>query len=128
MKIFIDDERDPSENDKFDVIIRNSSDALYLFNTFIKSQNPIIKTLWKSYFDLIGDFEKISYISFDHDLGQDSENGLSIAKSLVDVDIDFNILADDFKFYVHSQNPVGKENIEKYLSQYLLMKRNKDFE
>ncbi|MDD3595219.1 cyclic-phosphate processing receiver domain-containing protein [Sulfuricurvum sp.] len=69
------------------------------------------------------------YISFDHDLGVDDmdnllPNGYDLAKWLVEMDMDGNIeLSSDFTFTVHSQNPVGAENIRVYLSNYLAIKR-----
>jgi hypothetical protein len=62
-----------------------------------------------------------SYISFDHDLGHDQPTGHDIAKHIVDWDMndEHYSLPDNFDFYVHSQNPVGKANIEAYLNNYL---------
>jgi len=71
-----------------------------------------------------------SYISFDHDLGHDNYTGFYFAKQLVETDI---ISGDResrsaykfgpaFDFYVHSQNPVGKANIEGLLNNYLNFK------
>ena len=96
MKIFLDDERDPVY--PFDFIARD-----YDSFTWFVSEN-----------------RNITFISFDHDLG-DCENGYDCVKWLVQFDIDnhFKILSEEFTFYVHSQNPVGKKNIESYLSQYL---------
>jgi hypothetical protein len=65
------------------------------------------------------------FISFDHDLGVDEDEkllptGFDFAKWLVEMDMD-NIykFPENFSFYVHSANPVGKANIESYLSNYL---------
>ncbi len=89
---------------------------------------------WKvarSYYDvgnLIYEYGMPSYISFDHDLGEKQKTGYDIAKWLVQLDMDSDELddfgkrypfPDDFEFYVHSQNPVGKKNIETYLLNYL---------
>lgn len=66
-----------------------------------------------------------SFISFDHDLGSGQPTGYDIAHHLVQLDMSeqpYN-LPDDFSFYVHSRNPVGKENIEKLLSNYLQYKK-----
>lgn len=62
-----------------------------------------------------------SYISFDHDLGDfDSEGnektGYDCAKWLVDYCLDNNL--DLPKWYVHSGNIVGKENIEFLLNNF----------
>ena len=70
-----------------------------------------------------------SFISFDHDLGEETPNGYEIAQYLVedvldhpdDPDMQFPI---DFDYYVHSQNPIGKANIEGLLNNYLKHKRN----
>jgi hypothetical protein len=68
-----------------------------------------------------------SYISFDHDLGEDSGTGYDIVKLLVDIDMktteDMYRFSDNFSFYVHSQNPIGKANIEGYLNNYLKHKK-----
>ncbi len=65
-----------------------------------------------------------NFISFDHDLGVDKYDnllptGYDFVKWLVDMDMD-NIykFPEDFDFYVHSANPVGKKNIETYLNNY----------
>jgi len=57
-------------------------------------------------------------ISFDHDLGWDmvtnkeAKSGYDLAKWLVENNIVLK------KFNVHSANPVGKENIERLLTNY----------
>jgi len=66
-----------------------------------------------------------NYISFDHDLGEGVDTGYDIAKALVQSDmskVSFRF-TDDFDFYVHSQNPVGKANIECFINNYLEFKR-----
>ena len=55
------------------------------------------------------------FISFDHDLGED-ESGYDCAKYLVEYCIEHNLQLP--KFSVHSQNPVGKENIERLLNNF----------
>ena len=60
------------------------------------------------------------YISFDHDLGKDSRSGFELVKWMVERDLDSgNFFHDGFIFISHSTNPVGKENIERYLNNYL---------
>ena len=101
-KLFIDDERDPPNDGTEWKIARNYDDVKMLLFTY--------------------GFPR--FISFDHDLGENTETGYFIAKKLVEWDMDnrrFNIL-DDFDYYVHSQNPVGKRNIEGYLDGYLKQK------
>lgn len=61
-----------------------------------------------------------NYISFDHDLGEDRATGYAIAKWLVNMHLDgVATFPADFKYYVHSQNPVGKANIEGLLDPFL---------
>jgi hypothetical protein len=103
--LFIDDERFPPQDRKNWVIARN----------------------WENVMMSLRMHGMPGFISFDHDLGDDTHSGMDIAKFLVNLDIDGE---DDFKlppefdFYVHSQNPVGKENIEKYLRQYLEFRKH----
>ena len=60
-----------------------------------------------------------SFISFDYDLGK-GLIGYDVAKLLVETDMDGDAtFPENFDFYVHNQNPVGKENIEGYLRDYL---------
>ena len=67
-------------------------------------------------------------ISFDHDLGDETKHtGYDVAKQLVENDIisgnkesrQSYKFCDGFDFYVHSQNPIGKANIEGLLNNYL---------
>lgn len=75
-------------------------------------------------FTLLTRFGTPDYISFDHDLGDDTPSGFVIAKALVEKDMDHEIdLQEGFDFYVHSQNPIGRDNIESYLRGYLKFKR-----
>lgn len=73
------------------------------------------------------------FISFDHDLGEDENGnllptGYDFAKWLVETDMDnmYGGFPENFSFNVHSANPVGKENIESYLNNYLKYKRDKN--
>lgn len=95
-KLFLDDERFPIENDY--IIIRSYTEAIYYMN---KNGCPY-------------------YISFDHDLGMDG-TGFDVVKWMVERDLDMNgnFIPINFKFYVHSMNPIGSKNIKEYLSSYL---------
>lgn len=104
MKMFLDDIRVP-QND-YDVIARSFEEAV----NFVK-QNGIP-----------------TFISFDHDLGSDSNNnvlktGYDFAKWLVDMDIE-NIykFPENFTFDIHSANPIGRNNINAILKNYLIFK------
>ncbi|MGX9985807.1 cyclic-phosphate processing receiver domain-containing protein [Soonwooa purpurea] len=50
-----------------------------------------------------------NFISFDHDLGEE-KTGFDCGKFLVGFCFDYQLKLLDYT--VHSQNPVGKENIE----------------
>lgn len=71
--------------------------------------------------ELIDEHGMPLYISFDHDLGEDEPTGFDIAKRLVEGDMNSDTrlhFPPTFDFVVHSQNPVGAENIQKYLDGY----------
>ena len=55
------------------------------------------------------------FISFDHDLGEDF-SGYDCAKYLVEYCLVHHLPLPNYK--VHSQNPVGKENIERLLENF----------
>jgi hypothetical protein len=70
------------------------------------------------------------FVSFDHDLGHEKYTGYELAKQLVENDIisgdkesrrEYKFCV-NFDFYVHSQNPIGKANIEGLLNNYLRIK------
>ena len=65
------------------------------------------------------------FISFDHDLGG-MDTAMHFVKWLINKDMDENgaIIPPNFSFFVHSQNPIGKANIESYLNNYLRTKDN----
>lgn len=68
-----------------------------------------------------------AYISFDHDLGENSESsGHAFAQWLVNKDLDNGgyYIPTKFTFRVHTDNPIGKANIEGLLNIYLKRKRN----
>lgn len=95
-KLFLDDERYPVTSDW--IIARTVEDAMW----YIENRGIPF------------------YISFDHDLGKNRLNGMDFAKLFAHYAMDHNvILAGNFDFYVHSQNPVGAENIRSYMTQWL---------
>ena len=99
IKMFLDDERFPVTNDF--VIVRSMNEAI----------------------DYINSNGMPDFISFDHDLG-DGGTGYDLVKWIIDIDIQNDIIKSDFDFYVHSQNPIGKKNIESMLNNYLRFKFN----
>ncbi len=101
-KLFLDDIRLPVDDDW--VIVRN----------FAAATNYVMKNGYPS------------EVSFDHDLGDHEPTGYAFAKWLVERDLDFGDMPANFKFTVHSANPVGAENIQRLLDNYLDYKRRKD--
>lgn len=101
-KLFIDDERFPIGDDW--VIARSSSDATQILN---EKGIP-------------------NYISFDHDLGG-IDTSIIFINNLIDflIDNSFN-LPDNFDFFVHSQNPIGAENIKNLMNNLIRFFGNKD--
>ncbi len=98
-KLFLDDERDPVDDEW--IIVRTIEEAIEVIEA---------KGL-------------PSFISFDHDLGENQKTGFDLAKWIIDWDIKFDILTpENFDFYVHSQNPIGKENIEGIFASYFRFK------
>lgn len=110
VKLFIDDLRMPSQvglKDADFLIVRDPFEARQAIHKY-----------------------KPQYIAFDHDLGVDSytmkihKTGYDIAKWMTeqDQDRDAEYITEDFKFSVHSANPVGAENITKLLNGYMKFK------
>jgi hypothetical protein len=97
-RLFIDDERFPPRDGNEWVIARNSNEV----------------------FDIIEARGIPEFISFDHDLGENEPTGFHITKKIVEMDMD-GVLAipSTFAYYVHSANPVGKNNIIGYIDNYL---------
>jgi hypothetical protein len=69
-----------------------------------------------------------SMVSFDHDLGWDEENnqavpsGADIASWLINYDMMFGGMPENFTFVIHSENPIGRDNILGKLNGYLKFK------
>ena len=102
IRIFLDDERVPKVED-FSFIVRCWTDWCILLNWCKKNRI------------------KISYISFDHDLGE-GNSGYDCCKLLVEMDIENQLLSKDFSYNIHSGNIIGGNNIKWYLKNCLLMK------
>lgn len=99
--LFIDDERIPGNRkppagDRW-VIVRSVNDAI-------------------KYIERVG---WPGFITFDHDLGENEPTGYDFAKWIVDRALDGKNLPSYFTFDIHSQNPVGAENIRSLLNNYL---------
>lgn len=94
-KLFIDDERFPATDDW--VIVRSSQEAIAM----------------------IIEYGMPYFISFDHDLGGE-DTAIRVIRWIIDSFLDGNLeIHPDFDFYVHSQNPIGAENIRKLMSGFI---------
>lgn len=65
-----------------------------------------------------------TFISFDHDLGDvefvdNEKSGYTFANWLVEYSLDGNTMPVDFKFTVHSKNPIGAKKITSLLENYM---------
>ena len=111
--LFLDDRRSLQQ------ISAMTNDTSYLDREWIivKSYDEFVSTIKET-------FERKHFplmVSFDNDLGyetpQDEKTGYDCAKWLVDFCMDNKL---EFpKYKVHSQNPVGQENIISYLDNYI---------
>ncbi len=75
---------------------------------------------YKEFISYIRNFGLPQYISFDHDLGEEN-TGYDCAKFLVEYCLDHRRRLP--AWHVHSQNPVGKENIERLLQNFQRVSR-----
>lgn len=100
--MFLDDVRDPNwvypEQDTSDWIVCRS----------VQEAQMVIEDLgWPD------------FLSFDHDLGDQTPTGYDLAHWLVERDLDQADMPDHFEFKIHSANPVGAENIRSLLTNYM---------
>lgn len=97
-KLFFDDERYPPDSLLDWKIARSYDDAVWM----------------------ITEYGLPSFISFDHDMGYKRLTGMDFCKWFCNWVMDNNIDLSSFFYHVHSMNPVGKENIEAYMSSFLI--------
>lgn len=103
-KLFLDDERSPPRDGEEWTIARSFREAQALC---VAQGAP-------------------SFVSFDNDLGNpEAGEGWNFAQWLIDRDIDEDgkWLPLSFDWFVHSQNPVRRDDIEGRLRRYLLWKQ-----
>lgn len=102
--IFLDDERDPP---------------------MLPMQEWIICRSYDDFVSIVRMNGFPGYISFDHDLGQ-GKTGHDVAKWLLDrVLNDPDDFPENFRYYVHSQNSIGKKNIEGTIEDILRYVRSR---
>jgi hypothetical protein len=109
-RLFIDDERDP---------INVTWGKTWQENAMYRDDSWIIA---RNYLDVVEIVISLGFpetISFDHDLGHEELDGYEIAKKLSVMVMDGVQMPDNFRFFVHSKNPVGAENISTYLNNFL---------
>lgn len=104
--LFIDDERNPGD------VTWGSPELYWQFPWTIARNMRQVQSL-------VHEWQFPAFISFDHDLGDNEPTGKDIANWLIEYNLDHGTMPDDFAFYVHSRNPVGKANIEGLLNSYL---------
>ncbi len=104
--LFIDDERTPEQ-------VTWGNEAFYQRYPWVIARN-ILEVQ-----QIIYHLGFPSFVSFDHDLGANEPTGKMIANWLINYDLDHHTMPPDFAFFVHSQNPVGKQNIESLINSYL---------
>lgn len=96
--------------------------------TWVALPNNIDWTIIRTFDDMVewiqsDKWEDFEYITFDHDLNQQvhetgvSPDGYTLIKMLVDRAIDLNKPIPKCLF--HTQNPIGRENMESYYFNYL---------
>lgn len=108
--LFIDDERVPADV----TWAHPRQQALYCTEQWIIARN------FAQVAELVSVKGMPKRISFDHDLGEGERTGYDIAQYLVDLDMDSkHKFPKDFQFYAHSLNPIGRENIMRYLTRYM---------
>lgn len=91
-RLFLDDERFPAGDESEWIIARTCADACRIVE---EKGCP-------------------AFISFDHDLG-DGPTGMDFARWFANYVLDNDICLTDFDYYVHSQNPVGRDNILSFI-------------
>jgi hypothetical protein len=109
-RLFIDDERDPRDV---------TWGKTWQENAMYRDDDWIIARNWFDVIDIAVSLGFPETISFDHDLGKDELTGYDIAKRLCEMIMDGVQIPDDFRYFVHSKNPVGAENIRAYMYNFL---------
>lgn len=90
-----------------------------------QTEGFVVLRSYQEFVDYVLMFGCPSYISFDHDLGNNIPSGYDCLKWLIDHDLQSQgFIPGDFEINVHSANPVGKENIEKLWNSYKTFKTN----
>ena len=100
--LFLDDERFPADENSDWIIIRTGEEAMMR----------------------IQELGFPHRMSLDHDLGEGIMTGYDFIRAFSNFVMDGNVTYGDVNFkeidvYVHSQNPIGAENIRKYWESFI---------
>lgn len=102
--VFLDDERNPGHLRRLNGGVWNhdASCDWWVFRT----AESLIKAFQEGYFNA-----RPLILSLDHDLGDKIKTGYDLLNYLVDQHLEGNIDISQYTVQVHSQNPIGAENI-----------------
>lgn len=97
VKLFLDDLRDPPDTGWI----------------VVRSFDECTEYLWENGIPDV--------ISFDHDLGI-GPTGYDVAKWIIEKNLDGKLdIPENFSYYIHSANPIGKKNIQTLLDNFMKM-------
>lgn len=110
-RLFLDDERVPSA--ALQSKARADRETLFVYRN-------VDEAIWRTIL-----WGLPSEIYFDHDLGAGTPDAIEYAHAFGHLIIEHGFeLPDPFHYEVHSQNPIGKGNIEGYMDNLLKAKAN----
>lgn len=99
--LWLDDLRNPQ-----DFLKLNNDDKVF----WVKSYNEFVNWITKNGLP--------DQVFFDHDLGEESENGYECAKWLLNYCIENNLTKEIPTYGMQSANPVGRKNIESLFNSF----------
>ena len=112
--LWLDDIRDPFNNTEWKMVIQ------YLKEEYLEIEDEPCEIIWaktqSEFENYIKENGLPDLISFDNDLGIGNGEGYDCAKWLVEYCMDNDKELPEW--YVHSANPVARENIEKLLDNF----------
>lgn len=121
-KLFLDDERDPKLVDD-----PNWREMMGLSSHRDTVHSKLLATLpnnWlvaRTYIEALSIVQKMGFpdfVSFDNDLAEEKE-GRHFAQYLIDYDMDYGGMPDNFEWEAHTANRIAREYINGLLSNYL---------
>ena len=97
---------------KYGIFLDDERNVEKFMKNFSNVDEVIVCRNYEDFCAIISENGVPSFISFDHDLGQEM-TGYDCAKYVIEYMIDNG--GEPFDFFVHSANPIGAENIKGYL-------------